>query len=185
MSSGFDASGAPGTPNPMKAPFFFSGNVPSTRNYGIVNMGPGPWDGISPGHYNGEDNGVVFALNAPTDYTGKLVSVETGGKTIWEMHYNDFHIGVLNSSTFPTFMWFQGATYFVDTQGNIDDQDATVEIRQAKALTADQPAQALWVRRNAPLGGFNYTYPLVTLQNQTASIVSNLLECRRSCCHDQ
>ena len=53
--------------------------VPATANYGLLSVGPGPWDGVSAGHFVGNPNGTGLAMNVPTGFAGDYINIQTRG----------------------------------------------------------------------------------------------------------
>lgn len=50
-----------------------------TPNYGLFNIGPGPWDGTSVGHYVGSNQGTLLAGNAASGFAGNLLDLQIDG----------------------------------------------------------------------------------------------------------
>lgn len=60
------------------APVTFTGSIPATTQYGLLNVGNGPFDGVSAGHFVGGP-GTVIAINTASTYVGGLVDLQVAG----------------------------------------------------------------------------------------------------------
>lgn len=56
--------------------------VPPTANYGLLSVGAGPWDGATPGYFQGLPNGTALAINVPSTFGGDLLHVQGGGQSV-------------------------------------------------------------------------------------------------------
>lgn len=48
-----------------------------TATYGVLNIGPAPFDGISPGQWGGSTKGTIVAINAGNGFTGNFLDFKT------------------------------------------------------------------------------------------------------------
>ena len=51
----------------------------ATANYGDLNIGSGPFDGVTSGFFNGNSNGTHIAINAASAFAGNLIDVQVAG----------------------------------------------------------------------------------------------------------
>lgn len=56
-----------------------SGAPTATANYGLLNLGSGPFDGTTSGKFVGSSSGTVEAINTASGYAGNLVDYQVNG----------------------------------------------------------------------------------------------------------
>jgi hypothetical protein len=56
-------------------------SIDGTANYGVLSIGPAPWDGASSGFYAGATGGSLIAVNAPNQSGIDLINLQTFGSS--------------------------------------------------------------------------------------------------------
>src|SRR6266566_9744054 len=62
---------------------FLTSTAPVNINYGNLNLGDAPFDGVTTGKFVGSALGTQFAINVPTAYTGSVLDFQIAGSTIF------------------------------------------------------------------------------------------------------
>jgi hypothetical protein len=67
----------------------------ATANYGLLNIGPGPWDGSTTGFFAGSAVGTGIAINLPAGHTGNFVDFQAAGTSYFSINRD----GLVNASS--------------------------------------------------------------------------------------
>lgn len=62
-----------------------SGAIPNSGSQGLLSLGPGPWDGISTGHFVGSSLGTLLAGAVPSSFGGNLLDLQAGGASTFRV----------------------------------------------------------------------------------------------------
>lgn len=73
------------------------------------------------------------------------------------------------AASVPSLHFINGALLFMDSPGNQIDQDDNFAIHQSSPLVGDNPTAALRLQRDAPLNGHQFTQPVFTVDDNTAT----------------
>jgi hypothetical protein len=54
----------------------------ASANYGLLNLGPGPWDGTTSGFFAGSSSGTALAINLAAGHTGSFFDCQAAGVSL-------------------------------------------------------------------------------------------------------
>lgn len=76
----------------------------NSTNFGLINIGSGPFDGSGGGFNSGNSNSTILAVNAASGYSGRLVDLQIAGVALARIGMTTIASGalsVLNTVDFP------------------------------------------------------------------------------------
>jgi hypothetical protein len=82
---------------------FLDRPAPATTNYGVLNIGDGPFDGVSPNKFSGATLGTALAINTGTTFSGLSVDVQSGGARLFSINAGSGNVNLSNYATFFVF----------------------------------------------------------------------------------
>lgn len=135
----------------------------ATANYGLLSMGPGPWDGASAGHFVGSAQGTLLAGNAASGFAGNLLNLQVAGLSSVSVDY----LGTFHNDRFGVGIQLNGAANVNNTayyQGGISAAVAPFIITSAFVTSP------LLVTR----GGASQTGDLQQWQNSADAVLGGI-----------
>lgn len=91
----------------------------ATPNYGLFNLGNGPWDGTSAGHFVGNARGQLIAGNAASGFLGDLINIQIAGASTFGVNSTGSIMGYeLYDSTGSCAFRVNGGTCIATNYGN-------------------------------------------------------------------
>ncbi len=121
----------------------------ATPNFGLISLGPAPFDGASAGHFAGSGGGTILAANAASGFAGNLVDLQVAGSSKFKV-----------SAT--------GATTLADTLTASSTAHGTASFTLSGTLQATNSNATLLVQKTATMNGFTGGGPLLLLSDSTA-----------------